>query len=85
MEFFYILIILINAYIIYNLIRNLPNTKKDIKRTMESKRYFNGSKVEKDNRTYTSGCFTEGLSAQTNGNKIVFTKQAKMCDTSLLY
>jgi len=86
METLLIVFILFNVGILISLFNKSNKLNKcNVKRLEESKRYFNGSIVKKDSRTYKAGCYTEGLSAQKNGNSILFSKQEKMCDTSLLY
>ncbi len=55
-------------------------------RLKEAERYFNGSIVDKNEhfkeRTYTHGL---ALVKDKNSGTYKFKKQAKMCDTALLY
>lgn len=55
-------------------------------RSKEAVRYFNGSVIDKNGlykeRTYTHGL---ALAKDKKSGTVKFKKQAKMCDTALLY
>lgn len=62
------------------------NKKYSLLRREESKRYFSGSVVDdNDNELYKERNYTKGLSLSKDGDGISFKKQAKMCDTAILY
>ncbi|WP_457596855.1 hypothetical protein [Hydrogenimonas sp.] len=64
------------------------NKKYSLLRRKEAERYFNGSIVNDDDggfykeRNYTKGL---SLSKDKDGKSFSFKKQAKMCDTAILY
>lgn len=63
------------------------NTKKySPLREKEAERYFNGSVVNA-NATYKERTYTHGLALvkDPKNGSVKFKKQAKMCDTALLY
>ena len=64
------------------------NKKYSPLRRKEAERYFNGSVVDdNDKEFYKERTYTKGLALSKNkkDGSVSFKKQAKMCDTAILY
>lgn len=85
MEIMNILIIVFGLYTIYLFVKANTKTYSPLRRK-EAERYFNGSVVNTQ-KTFKERMYTNGLAFVTDKKtgKYKFKKQAKMCDTALLY
>ena len=51
----------------------------------EANRYFRGSVVKNEDKLYESRVYSTGLACVEENGKYKFYKQAKWCDTGLIY